>query len=147
AFVLGASSLYTTPGNPTAPDVAVAAPLIATIAGLAAVFGGLIAFVAIRTRRMTSSPGLVGAIAGAVGSVGRVGIPLSPRGSVRAAGEEWSARTTDGRDLARGEEVRVVGQEGLTLVVEPLDAREPSPSNVSTDASAPPRPSSPQVLQ
>jgi membrane protein implicated in regulation of membrane protease activity len=40
---------------------------------------------------------------------------------VYAHGEEWSARTVDDRALDRGTPVRVVRQDGLTLVVEPSD--------------------------
>ena len=47
--------------------------------------------------------------------------PLTPIGSVYAGGEEWTARTADERPLERGTPVRVVRQEGLTLVVEPAD--------------------------
>ncbi len=120
-FVLGAAALYTEPGTPTAPDVAVAWPVIGTMTLLTAVFMFLIAFFAIRTRQMTTAQGLVGAglPSNAVGEVRR---PLTPIGSVYAGGEEWTARSTDSRPIGRGTPVRVVGQEGLTLVVEPADA-------------------------
>jgi len=39
---------------------------------------------------------------------------------VYAAGEEWSARSADDRPLERGTPVRVVRQDGLTLIVEPM---------------------------
>jgi membrane-bound ClpP family serine protease len=42
-----------------------------------------------------------------------------PQGVVYAAGEEWSARSLDGRPIERGTSVRVVGHDGLTLLVEP----------------------------
>jgi membrane-bound ClpP family serine protease len=47
--------------------------------------------------------------------------PLEPTGSVYAAGEEWTARSADDRPLERGTPVRVVRQDGLTLVVEPVE--------------------------
>jgi membrane-bound ClpP family serine protease len=47
---------------------------------------------------------------------------LLPVGVVYAAGEEWSARTEDGSGVGAGTAVRIVRQEGLTLIVEPLDA-------------------------
>ena len=53
------------------------------------------------------------------GRPGEVRAPLSPLGSVIAAGEEWSARTADGRPLERGTPVRVIKVDGLTLTVEP----------------------------
>ena len=119
-FVLGAAALYTEPGTPTAPDVSVAWPVIATMTLLTAAFMFVIAAVAIRTRQMTTAEGLIGAGLPS-NSLGQVRRPLTPVGSVYAGGEEWTARSADERPLERGTSVRVVGQEGLTLVVEPTD--------------------------
>lgn len=118
SFVLGASALYTAPGTPTAPDVSVALPLVVVMSATTALFMGLVAYAAIRTRRMTTQPGLVGA-ALPIGTVGQVRRPLTPVGSVYAAGEEWTARAVDDRPLERGTLVRVVRFEGLTAIVEP----------------------------
>ncbi len=120
-FVLGAAALYTEPGTPTGPDVSVAWPVIATMTVLTGFFMMLIAFFALRTRRMTTAEGLIGAGLPS-NSLGEVRRPLTPLGSVYAGGEEWTARSADARPLERGTSVRVVGQEGLTLVVEPADA-------------------------
>ena len=119
-FALGAAALYTEPGTPTAPDVSVAIPVIVTMTLLTSVFMVLIVFAAIRTRNMRTAEGLIGAglAADAVGEVRR---PLTPIGSVYAGGEEWTARTADETPLSRGTPVRVVRQEGLTLVVEPAE--------------------------
>jgi membrane-bound serine protease (ClpP class) len=122
SFVLGASALYTEPGDPLAPAVSVALPLLVITSLTTAAFMGLIAIAAVRSRRMSDSPGLVGS-ALALGTVGIVQQPLGPLGSVRAAGEEWTARTADGKQLERGTHVRVVQADGLTLVVE----TDPSP--------------------
>ena len=46
---------------------------------------------------------------------------LTPVGSVYAGGEEWTARTSDETSLQRGTPVRIVRQEGLTLIVETMD--------------------------
>jgi membrane-bound serine protease (ClpP class) len=54
------------------------------------------------------------------GTEGEVKRPLAPTGSVYAVGEEWTARTADGSSLERGAPIAVVGQDGLTLIVEPL---------------------------
>ncbi|HEU4672175.1 MAG TPA: NfeD family protein [Candidatus Limnocylindrales bacterium] len=116
-LVLGASALYTEPGSPTGPDVAVALPLIAVTALTTAAFMALVAWVAVRARRMRASPGLVGEAVPA-GTAGVVRRPLDPEGSVYAGGEEWTARAADGRPIERGRPVTVVGREGLTLVVE-----------------------------
>jgi len=58
---------------------------------------------------------------GAETLVGAHGVTLSdcrPDGQVRVAGEIWGARCEEGAD--RGDPVRVLSLEGLTLVVEPI---------------------------
>ncbi|MES2209030.1 MAG: nodulation protein NfeD [Chloroflexota bacterium] len=128
-FVLGASALFTAPGDPTGPLVEVAGPLIAAMAVTTAAFMGLIAWSAVRSRTLATTSGLVGATGGglAIGSTGIVRSPLDPSGSIYAAGEEWSARLVDGGVLQRGDAVRVVGLDGLTAIVEP-DASSSIPS-------------------
>jgi membrane-bound serine protease (ClpP class) len=55
-----------------------------------------------------------------VGTSADVRRSLMPTGTVYAAGEEWTARSSDGSAIERGTPVRVVGQEGLVLIVDPL---------------------------
>jgi membrane-bound ClpP family serine protease len=69
---------------------------------------------------MRPSPGTVGT-AIVAGAFGEVRNPLLPFGTVYVAGEEWSARAAGERPLQRGTPVRVIRQEGLTVVVEPAD--------------------------
>ena len=64
-----------------------------------------------------------------IGARGTVVRPLRPTGQVRVAGELWEATSESGADP--GEEVTVVGRDGLTLVVEP-DA--PAAADSSTRA-------------
>jgi Membrane-bound serine protease (ClpP class) len=116
-FVLGASVLYTRPGDPFGPAVSVALPMLAVMTASAAAFTGLIMFTTIRTRRMVAGPGLVG-MALEPGTPGIVRRPLDPLGSMSAGGEEWSARAVDGRPIGRGERVKVVALDGLTVLVE-----------------------------
>lgn len=120
AFALGASALYTVPGNPAAPVAQVAPVVIATMAVMTGLFMALIVWARMKTANMKTAQGLVGAglPPDAPGEVRR---PLAPIGSVYAGGQEWSARTPDERTLDRGTPVRVLRQEGLTLVVEPAD--------------------------
>jgi membrane-bound serine protease (ClpP class) len=115
-FALGASALYTAPVNPLEPSVAVAMPLLVVMSLTTAAFGGLIAWGALRSRRIGTGARTDGLVLGATGVVGR---DLGPRGSVYVSKEHWSARSVDGRTLRRGSGVRVVGIEGLTLIVEP----------------------------
>ncbi|MDQ2964609.1 MAG: nodulation protein NfeD [Chloroflexota bacterium] len=116
-FVLGASALYTEPG-PFEPNVGIAVPLLVVATTTTALFMGLIAIGAMKTRAMRGSTGTVG-VSLTPGFPGEVRSPLQPIGSIYAAGEEWSARAVDDRPLERGTPVRVVRIDGLTLVVEP----------------------------
>ena len=117
-LLLGASALYTAPGDFAGPFVAVAFPLLAVMTVSAASLGALIAIAAFRTRHTPAAPGIIGTPI-AAGATGVVRVGLAPVGSVYLAGEAWSARTTDGAALERGAAVRVVSVDGLTLVVEP----------------------------
>lgn len=122
AFVLGASALYTETGDPTAPAVEVATPIIVTMTTLTALFVGIVVWAAIRTRRMPPVNVGVGSSevpSDLVGTEGEVRRALLPSGTVYAAGEEWTARTADGSNLERGTPVRIRGREGLVLIVDP----------------------------
>lgn len=117
-FALGASALYTEPGDPFGPIVSVATPLVVVMTVTAGVFAALITVTAIRTRRMAGSTGLIG-VAVRSGTPGIVRRPLEPLGSVHIAGEEWTARSVDDRPIERGTPVKVVAVDGLTVLVEP----------------------------
>jgi membrane-bound serine protease (ClpP class) len=127
-FALGASALFTTPGDPFEPVVRVAPTVIVTTTATAAIFLALVVWAAIRSRGMVSPEGTVGrAVAIPKGAEAVVRRPIEPLGSIYLAGEEWSARSVDGRPLDRGAPVRVVRTDGLTAIVEPV----PSPSSAS----------------
>ena len=98
-----------------------ALPVIVVVAGLTAAFAALITLVAFRTRHLAQSPILVGSLR-VIGEAGTVARPIDPLGSVLAAGEEWTARSVDGRPIPRGVPVSVVRQDGLTLYVEATGA-------------------------
>jgi membrane-bound serine protease (ClpP class) len=124
AFVLGAAALYTTPGTPVGPDVAVAWPVIAVMTALTGVVVLIIVTVALRTRRLP--PVNIGVVGEGTtlppGTEGEVRQALAPIGTVYAAGEAWTARSANGLPIERGTRVRVVRQEGLLLIVEPVAA-------------------------
>jgi membrane-bound serine protease (ClpP class) len=134
-FVLGASALYTSPGSPEAPDVTVAFPLIATMAITTLLFFGLAIGAVVRSRRRYALEPLAYGVGGSgtgsmtvpAGTGGEVRVPLDPIGTVYAAGEEWTARSAGaaGR-IERGARIRVTGQQGLTLIVEPDRAAGPA---------------------
>jgi len=122
AFVLGASALFGAPDTPAGPAVTVDVRVIAIIAAATAAYMAFILYVVVRSRREAALLGPKGA--GAIlpiGSIGQVRGDLRPLGVVYAAGEEWTARTGDGSAVPRGSRVRVVAQEGLTLIVESVD--------------------------
>ena len=129
-FALGAFTLYTAPGTPTAPDVSVALPLIVVMSIVTAGYVGLVLLTVARVRRRSL------AFAGAYGAGGTMAVPrgtvgvartaIDPRGVVYAAGEDWTARSADTLPIAPGEPVRVVGQEDLTLIVESAPAAVPA---------------------
>ena len=123
-FALGAATFYTQPG-PGLPAVQVSWPVIAFTGGLGLAFSLLVLRAAILSRRIhpIAIPGLGGSGIGTTGLVGEVRRDLNPAGSVYVAGEEWSARTSGGDLVPRGRFVRVIGQDGLVLIVEPLAAR------------------------
>jgi membrane-bound serine protease (ClpP class) len=116
AVVLGGSVLFNGQA-PTGPDVRVALPVLAVAAVTGAAFGLLITTFAIRTRRM-KAPASAPPMRVPIGTVGQVHRPLTPVGSIQAVGEEWSARSADDQPIERGTLVRVVGAEGLTMLVE-----------------------------
>jgi membrane-bound serine protease (ClpP class) len=118
-FALGASALYTTPGDPFEPIVRIGPPLLLVMTTTTAAFMVLIVVAATRARRTGIGPGLVGAPLDA-SEIGVVRRPLDPLGSVFLAGEEWSARSLDDLPIERGTAVRVLRHEGLTLVVAPV---------------------------
>ena len=117
-FALGASALYTQPGDPFGPIVSVATPMVIVMTLTFAVLMALITVTAIRTRRMKGSPGLIGEAIHS-GTHGVVRRPLEPLGSVHIAGEEWTARSVDDQPIERGTPVKVVAIDGLTVLVEP----------------------------
>jgi membrane protein implicated in regulation of membrane protease activity len=68
--------------------------------------------------RPTNTFGAGGTTSVPPGTRGIVKTPLTPSGVVNAAGEDWTARTADWTTIAAGVHVHVVGQDGLTLLVE-----------------------------
>jgi membrane-bound serine protease (ClpP class) len=121
AFVVGAVAFYGTPG-PFEPSVEVAWPIIAAMTAIAAAYGLLLVGTLIQMRRqpVPVGLGLVGTGTKTVGAAGVVQADLSPLGTVYVGRESWTARSRDGSSLLRGSNIRVVGQEGLILVVEKI---------------------------
>jgi len=58
-----------------------------------------------------------------IGSKGKVASPLVPEGLVKIRGELWGATST-AENIGKGEEVEVVGEDGLKLVVRRVSTRK-----------------------
>ena len=122
SFVVGAFLLFgglDPPPIPT-PSFRVSIWMIGGISGL--LFAGLLLiFRALAGSRRTAyeSPSR-----NLVGQSGTTITPLGPQGSVRVAGETWSAVSATGESIAEGTEIVVVEMDGLTVKVV-NDAGEP----------------------
>jgi membrane-bound serine protease (ClpP class) len=108
AFTIGSIFLF----QGDVPGFSLSPAVILTAAGFGAAFALLAGTAAVRARRrpvVTGSATLVGCSA-------EVRSWAGSRGQVEVHGERWQARAT--APLAPGQRVRVVGREGLTLIVE-----------------------------
>ena len=121
AFLVGAVAFYGSPG-PFLPSVTVAWPIIATMAAVAALYGLFLVRTLVQMRHLAVpvGSGMVGTVS-VVGATGEVQADLDPLGTVYVSRESWTARLADGSSAPRGTRVKVVRQEGLTLVVERVE--------------------------
>jgi membrane-bound serine protease (ClpP class) len=120
AFVLGAFALYTRVDTSESIQVSVSPILIVAAVAVSLVYFYVLvrALLQMRASRTTTLP-----IARLVGAMGTAQTLIGPRGIAYAGGESWSARAQSG-DIHPGAPLRVVGIDGLELIVEP--AAEPS---------------------
>lgn len=126
AIVLGGFALWTgvRPGE-LELDVAVSPWIIGTVV----VIGVVYAWVLVRAlMQMRRAGGAVAnpPVAALVGATGTAQTVIGPTGIAYAGGESWSARTRS-RVIGAGSRLRVVGVEGLELIVEPDAGDEPPP--------------------
>ena len=96
------------------PLLGIHLPLYGLIAMMAALAAFAVTTYLLGSRALRRKP-VVG-LPDMVGSMGRVVSPLDPEGLVRIKGELWESKSV-GRRINTGEEVTVVGQEGLKLIV------------------------------
>lgn len=115
AFVVGSLILIDT----DVPGLGLSVPLVLSFAITSALLLTVIIGMAIRSRRravVSGSEQLIGALAEALD-----GFPSA--GSVHLRGEVWTARSEV--PIAPGQRVRVIGRDGLTLIVAPVpDSQE-----------------------
>jgi membrane-bound serine protease (ClpP class) len=132
-MVLGAFALWTGV-NPEEDAIRVSISpwlLVVVIAlSLAYVFGIVRALLAMRRQPVVPRPILT-----LVGAGGVAQTLIAPRGIAYAGGEAWSARST-GPEIAAGSSVKVVGVEGLELIVEPGTEDEKPAGDVQGDATS-----------
>ena len=126
SLVLGGLFLFDT----SVPGVSVSWLVIVPVAGFAVLFFLIVVRKAmqLRHREVTTRDEQL------VGAEGTVVQTLDPTGVVKVAAEEWSARTVRGTPH-RGDRVRVVKMEGLTLEVEPVET--PATASVEGDRREP----------
>jgi membrane-bound serine protease (ClpP class) len=110
AFIAGAYFLIEGAGADI--DIAVSLPLIIGMAATTALLIFGVGIAAMKARRGVPVTGAEQII----GSIGQVIAWQDAAGQVRVLGEVWNARAA--RPMQAGEAVRVVGREGLTLIVE-----------------------------
>ncbi len=118
ALVLGGMMLIRTP----TPDMRISLPVVLISAGLMALFFAWVVGAGVRALHRKTTTGREGLI----GEAAVVRRKLSPRGQVFVQGELWSAEA-DG-PVEEGETVRVVGVDGLTLKVVPIERVEATAS-------------------
>lgn len=114
-FLLGAFALYTRVDGTEAVQVGVSPILIigALVVSLLYFFILIRGLLQMRRRATSVLP-----IATLVGAGGTAQTLIAPNGIAYAGGEAWSARSRSG-EIAAGTPIRVVGVEGLALIVEP----------------------------
>ncbi|MGH2794720.1 MAG: NfeD family protein [Actinomycetota bacterium] len=113
SLVLGGLFLF----DASVPNASVSKGFLVGISVALGAFFFFIVRAALKTRRQTPVAGQESL----VGMVGTVRSVLDPHGIVHAQGEEWTARSSAG-EIRAGTSVRVTAIEGLTLVVEPVEA-------------------------
>ena len=104
-------------------DQVLPAAIVAVLAILAIV--GVVRVI-LRRREDTHGFGAGGSSNVPAGTGGIARTPIGRTGVVYAAGEEWTARSSNGSTIGSGEQVRVVGQDGLTLIVVAVPADHPA---------------------
>lgn len=114
AFLLGATLLI---DDTRAPFLEVSRPLIY---GLTIVLVGFALFALRAVMRTRRRPVAIGAY----DMVGHTGV-VRGGGSVYVDGELWSARPVEGTAIPEHGAVRIVGRDGMTLIVEPGAAPDP----------------------
>ena len=126
AIVLGAFALWTgvRPGE-MAFDVSVSPWIIAVVAAVGIAYAWVLVRALVQMRRtggVANEP-----VAALVGGMATAQTLIAPTGIAYAGGESWSARSRDA-EIGPGTPLRVVGVNGLELIVEPASAGDGGPT-------------------
>jgi membrane-bound serine protease (ClpP class) len=126
AIVLGAFALWTgvRPGE-LAIDVSVSPWIIAVVVAVGVAYAWVLVRALMQMRRtggVANPP-----VAALVGEMATAQTLIAPTGIAYAGGESWSARSRD-TDIGPGTPLRVVGVDGLELIVEPAPAGDGGPT-------------------
>jgi membrane-bound serine protease (ClpP class) len=119
AFLLGGLILFRPfePQSPVLPDLSINPWVLGSATAFMAGFIFLVVGQVARTRK---SPLLTG-YEQYIGQLAIVHHDLTPKGRVRFEGQLWNAELHPPQFVPAGEEVRIIGIEGLTLIVEAMD--------------------------
>jgi membrane-bound serine protease (ClpP class) len=119
AFLLGGLILFRPlrPGSPALPDLSVSSWVIAVTT---LTMGGLVFLVMRQVVHTRHSPLKMGAEQ-YLDQTAVAHRDLTPTGKVWFEGQTWNAQVPSGRKVPAGKQVRIVGREGLTLLVEPAE--------------------------
>jgi membrane-bound serine protease (ClpP class) len=125
AIVLGAFALWTgvSPGE-FAFEVSVSPWIIAVVVVVGLIYAYVIVRALMETRRIGIANRPVAAL---VGGSAMAQTLIAPTGIAYAGGESWSARSRD-VEIGPGTPLRVVGVDGLELIVEPAPAGDVEPT-------------------
>lgn len=114
SFVLGALMLW---GNRAPPGIYIDRRIVFSMAAAVSIFFLFIVQAVVRAHRRRPAMGSVSL----VGKTGVARTPLDPSGTILMQGERWRASADAGERVEEGEEVVVVGVEGLRLRVKRKD--------------------------
>ena len=119
SFVLGSILLF----DRDSGNLAVSMPLITAVAVLSAGFF----LIVIRSLYASRRRPVVAGAEELLGATGTVAADFSGAGIIHIHGEQWNARSET--PMRSGDEARVIGRDGLTLLIEAVPAPEPEESS------------------